>query len=73
MEKKSATIFRSYLPVALIVCLGILLSITCFYVIRHLEFRNAEARFKEDARNKIEAIKRELEANIETVWSLRSF
>ncbi len=69
---KSSVPRRRYIPVVIVICVGILLSVASFYIIRHLEFQELKTRFSLDSQNRINAVKREIETALETLQGLHS-
>jgi diguanylate cyclase (GGDEF)-like protein len=64
---------RRYVPMWVIIFLGISLSILSFYVLRDIEDKNIESSFSLESKNLINAINRELLDNLEVLQGLHSF
>jgi signal transduction histidine kinase/CHASE1-domain containing sensor protein/ActR/RegA family two-component response regulator len=77
MEKRKMERFskvnRQYIPAIMVLIVGVFSAIASYYIVRHIEFLNLKAQFNIDAQNRINAIEREIEINLESLESLKSF
>ena len=64
---------KQYVPIYLVIIVGIIMSIAAFYVTRYIETQNIKTRFGLETQNRINTIEREIEVNLEAVRSLHSF
>ncbi len=64
---------RQYIPAILVLIIGVSFAAISFYMVGHIEFLNFKAMFVRDARNRINAIEREIEINLAAVQNLWSF
>jgi PAS domain S-box-containing protein len=64
---------KQYLPILVAALIGSVLAVAAFKAVRYTEIRNLQSKFKFDAQDRINAIKREIETNLEAVQSLHSF
>jgi PAS domain S-box-containing protein len=64
---------KRYVPIFLTVLVGGALAIAAFQAVRYVETQTFKAKFNLDAQDRINAVKREIEANIEAVQNLHSF
>jgi signal transduction histidine kinase len=69
---KSLILNRQYIQIAAIICIGALLSALTFYVIRSKELQSIEINFEHDTDDRINAITREIENNLELVRYVHS-
>ena len=64
---------RLFIPLFIVITVGIVLAVSAFYTVKHVENQDIAAKFGLDAQNRINAIKREIAINVEAIQSLRSF
>jgi PAS domain S-box-containing protein len=64
---------KRYAPIYLVAVAGVILAIAAFYTVRYIEIQNIKARFSLETQNRINAVEREIEVNLEAVRSLHSF
>jgi signal transduction histidine kinase len=69
---KSYILNRQYVPITVIICIGALLSALTFYVVRSKELQSIEISFRHDTDDRINAITREIENNLELVRDVHS-
>lgn len=64
---------RQYVPVIMVLIIGIVSAVASFYIVRHIEFLNIKAVFIGEAQDRTNAVKREMEVSLAAVQSLKSF
>ncbi len=69
---KSFIMVRPYIPIVSIICIGALLSAVTFHVIRDKELQSIKSSFKLDTEDRINAIKKEVENNLDLVRGVNS-
>ncbi|UCH43982.1 MAG: hypothetical protein JSV11_06590, partial [Nitrospiraceae bacterium] len=55
------------------IIIGLVLAVITFSFVRHTEFKNLKTQFTLDTQNRINAILRETDINLEVIQSLYSF
>ena len=64
---------RQYIPVIIVLIIGIVSAIASFYTVRYIEFLDLKAIYIEAAQTRISAIRREVAMSLEEVQGLQSF
>jgi signal transduction histidine kinase/sensor domain CHASE-containing protein len=64
---------KRYVPVYLVSIAGVILAIAAYYTVRYIEIQDIKTRFSLEMQNRINAVAREIEVNLEAVQSLHSF
>ena len=62
---------KRYRPSLIAIIAGVVLAVVMFYVVRHFEYREIEAKFYIDATNRFNSIQKEIDLNLEVIQSLR--
>ena len=72
MMRNVKTRWRYIPPLAMIV-LGIGLSVLAFLMVRHREYREVQLTFEEDAAERFDSLKREIEFDLQTLEAITAF
>ncbi|UCE70858.1 MAG: CHASE domain-containing protein, partial [Nitrospiraceae bacterium] len=64
---------KKYIPPLIAIIIGLVLAVISFSFVRHTEFNNLKTKFTLDTQNRINAILRETDINLEVIQSLYSF
>jgi signal transduction histidine kinase len=71
--KKRISDNQKYIPPLIAIIIGLGLAVITFSFVRHTEFKNLKTQFTLDTQNRINAILRETDINLEVIQSLYSF
>jgi len=71
--RQAGKLNQLFIPIFIVITLGLVLAVSAFYIVRHIEYQDIKTKFALDAQNQFNAIKREIAVNIKVIQSLRSF